>query len=224
MKIGITVGLVIAILALVACLVPLKQVAYAATVDYQDTETYYDDEPYEDMETYYENEPYEDTETYSKAVPLSYDAVNYVKNDTIKERRQIIIGGKVFQDEVVEVPIQVASVDVKNTDDIAGSFTVSFSGITPIFGSPSLTTKLDLSPSEVKTATCPAETFSTWQYNVTPSTKSIMSQRTVIKYREVEKQRTVTRYRQVEKERTVTKQRPETRYKKVTLLEYFGGK
>lgn len=31
----------------------------------------------------------------------------------------------------------------------------------------------------------------------------------------------VTKYRQVEKQKTVTKQRPETRYKKVTLLDYL---
>ena len=209
MKIGITVGVVIAIIALVVCLVPLKEVAYAVAVDYQDTETYYEDEPYED------------TETYNEAVPLSYDAVNYVKEDTIEEHHQIIIGGIVFLDEVVEIPIQVASVDVSNTDDIAGSFTVSFYGITPLFGSPSLNKKLDLSPGEVKTATCPAETLGTWHYDVTPSTKSITSQRTVIKYRQVEKQRTVTKFRQVEKERVVTKERPETRYKKVTLLDYL---
>ena len=196
MKIGIVTGVIVLIIALVVCLVPGVEVAYTATVDYQDTETYYEDVPYED------------TETYSEAVPLSYDAVNYVKEDTIEERRRIIIGGQVFQDEVVEVPIQVASVDVRNTDDIAGSFTVSFSGITPMFGSPSLTTKLDLSPNEVKTATCPADDVGDWSYSVSPSTKMI------------EKQRTVTKYRQVEKERTVTKQRLETRYKTVTLLEY----
>ena len=126
---------------------PLKTVAYTALVDYQDTETYY------------ENEPYQDTETYSEAAPLSYDAVKYVKEDTINQRSQIIIGGVVFEDKVVAVPIYIASVDVKNTDAIAGSFTVSFSGITPMFGSPSLTTKLDLSPDELKTAVCPAETI-----------------------------------------------------------------
>ncbi len=37
----------------------------------------------------------------------------------------------------------------------------------------------------------------------------------------MEKVRTVTKYMQVEKERTVTKQRTETRYKKVTLLDYI---
>ena len=40
-----------------------------------------------------------------------------------------------------------------------------------------------------------------WEYEATPGTK--------------------TEYKAVEKQRTVTKQRPETRYKKVTLLDYL---
>ena len=95
-------GLGVALLiSLVLTLLPLKTVAYTALVDYQDTETYY------------ENEPYQDTETYSEAAPLSYDAVKYVKEDTINQRSQIIIGGVVFEDKVVAVPIYIASVDVK---------------------------------------------------------------------------------------------------------------
>lgn len=39
MKIGIVAGVIVLIIALVVCLVPLKQVAYTVTVDYQDTET-----------------------------------------------------------------------------------------------------------------------------------------------------------------------------------------
>jgi len=38
---------------------------------------------------------------------------------------------------------------------------------------------------------------------------------------EVGSEKTVIRYNQLEKQRTVTKQRPETRYKKVTLLDYW---
>lgn len=185
MKVGIAIGLVIAIIALVVCLVPLKEVAYAVTVDY------------EDMETYYE------TETYMEAVPLTFEADNHVRADTIEEHQQIIIGGIVIQDEIVEVPIQVACVDVENTDNIAGNFTVSFSGIDPMFGELSLATTLSLSVGQQKTAECPTESIDDWSYTVTPSTKA------------------VTKYRQVEKQRTVIKQRQETRYKKVTLLDYL---
>lgn len=221
MKIGITVGIVIAILALVVCLVPLKEVAYAVAVDYEDTETFYENEPYEDTETYYEDEPYEDIETYYEDEPLDYEVIkSYVKKDTIKEHQQIIIGGIVFQDEVVNIPIQVACVDVKNTDTIAGTFTVVFNVAEPMLGEHSLNRKLDLTPNQIETATCPSENLGVWNYSITPSTKTIEKQREVTKYKQVEKQRTVTKYEQVEKQRVVTKQQEETRYKKITLLDY----
>ena len=196
-KVMIGVGIVIAIAALVVCLVPLKEVAYAVTVEYEDTETYYEDEPYETTENYTEN------------VPLSFEANAYVDEDVTYEHHQIIIGDIVFQDEIVEVTIYIACVEVKNTDDIAGEFVVSFSGFEPMFGSHFLTRTLSLSPGQEETAECLAESIADWDYEVTPSTK------------EVERERTVTKYRQVEKQRTVIKQRQETRYKKVTLLDYL---
>jgi hypothetical protein len=197
MKIGIAVGIVVAILALVVCLVPLKEVSYAITVDYEDTETYY------------ENEAYNATETYIEDVPLSFEADGYIEEDTIAERHQIIIGGIVFQDEIVEVPIEIACVKVKNTDDVAGNFTVSFSGFESMFGEISLTRTLSLYPGQRQTAECPADSIDDWNYEVRASTKPI------------EQERTVTKYRQVEKERTVIKQRQETRHKKVTALDYL---
>lgn len=197
MKIGIAVGTVIAIGALVVCLVPLKEVAYAVTVDYEDTETYYEDEPYQV------------TENYTQDVPLSFEADDYIRADTVEEHRRTVIGGIVIQDETVEVPIEVACVEVRNTDDVAGEFVVSFSGFEPMFGDHFLTRTLSLSPGQEETAECLAESIDDWDYDVTPGTK------------EVEQERTVTKYRQVEKQRTVTRQRQETRYKKLTLLDYL---
>jgi len=197
MKIGIILVVVIAIIAIVVCLVPLKTVAYTVMVDY------------EDIETYYEDEPYEVTENYTENVPLSFEANGYVEEDVIYEHQQIIIGGTVFQDEIVKVPIYIAYINVENTDDVAGEFVVSFSGFEPMFGELSLTTTLSLNPGQQKTAECPADSIDDWSYEVTPGTK------------EVEAQRTATKYRQVEKQRTVTKQRQETHYKKVTLLDYL---
>jgi hypothetical protein len=197
-KVGVVVGIAIAILALVACLVPLKTLAYAVTVDYEDTETYYEDEPYQT------------TETYIESVPLAFEADGYVDDDVTYEHHQIIIGDIVFQDEIVEVPIHVACVEIGNADDVTGDFTVSFSGFEPMFGEISLMRTLTLDPGETETAECPAESsIDDWSYEVRPSTK------------QVESERTVTKYRQVEKQRTVTKQRQETRYKKVTLLDYL---
>jgi hypothetical protein len=197
-KIGIAVGVVMVILALVVCLVPLKTVAYDVTVNY------------EDVETYYEDEPYQVTENYSEDVPLSFEAYAYIDEDVTYEHHQIIIGDIVFQDEIVEVTIYVACVAVRNTDDVSGDFTVSFSGFEPMFGEISLTRPLTLDPGGLETAECPAESsIDDWSYEVTPGTK------------QVESERTVTKYRQVQKQRTVMKQRPETRYKKVTLLDYL---
>lgn len=194
----VIIGIIIAVaIPLVVCVVPLKEVAYAVMVDYEDTETYYEDEPYQV------------TENYAEDVPLSFEANGYVKEDTIEEHRQIVIGDIVIQDEIVEVPIEVACVEVENTDAIAGEFVVSFSGFEPMFGELSLTTTLNLNPEQQKTAECPADYINDWSYEVTPSTK------------EVESERIVTKYQQVEKQRTVIKQRQETRYKKVTLLDYL---
>ena len=157
--------------------------------------------PYQDTETYYEDEPYEVTETYIATVPLSYEVIeSYVYDDTYTYHWQTDIGGLVGEG-TEEVPIQVAGVDIRNTDDIAGTFTVSFSGFTPLFFS---STELNLSPGEEKTASCPSEyDIDDWSYDVTPDMK------------DVEKERTVTKYRQVERERTVT------RYKKGSIFEYL---
>ncbi len=218
MKIGITVGVVIAILALVVCLVPLKEAAYTVAVEYQDTETYYEDVPYEDTETYYVDEPYKDTETYTETVPLDYEVVD--------------------SDVYYEGATLVFSVTIQNIDSASGTFTIRFSikvsGTTIDSGTIHLWSKqysdekeLDLKPGETKTAKHHADyadlrgVDKSCSYEVIPDTKLVEKERVVTKYRQVEKKRTVTKYRQVEKERTVTKERPETHYKKVTLLDYL---
>lgn len=197
MKAVIIVGIVLLFAALVICLAPLKTVAYAVMVEYKDTETYYEDEPYQVTETYTEN------------VPLTFEANSYIDEDVTYEHHQVIIGDIVFQDEIVEVPIYIACVDVKNTDDVFGQFAVYFSGFEPIYIVGSTTRILDLEPGEEKTAECAGDYIDDWEYEVVSGTK------------EVEKERTVTKYRQVEKQRTVIKHRPETRYEKVTFLYYL---
>lgn len=165
------------------------------------------DVPYQDTESYYVDEPYEATETYVETVPLSYEVVkSYVYEDTYTYHWTTDIGG-LTGEGTKEVPIQVAGVDIKNTDDIAGTFTVSFSGLTPLFHFDGFTVDLNLSPGEKKTASCPSEyDIHDWNYYVTPDTK------------EMEKERAVTRYRQVERERTVT------RYKRGSIFEYLRSR
>ena len=209
-KIGIAVGVIMVIAAIVVCAIPLKTIAYTVTVDYQDTETYYEDEPYE--------------------VPLGYEVTkSYVDKDTRLERHQIIIGGEVVQDEVVEVSSPIGCVIVQNTDNVSGTFNVVFSfyamdkaiadahrdtfghldkGDIRVLGEKYMgNDSVNLESGKTGTAKYNAyeidmdedEWF--WEYEVTPGTK--------------------TEYKQVEKQRTVTKQRPEPRYKKVTLLDYL---
>ena len=193
-KIAVVIG-VLLVVFLVVYLIPLKTVAYTVMVDYQDTETYYEDEPYEV------------TETYTETVLLDYEVVE--------------------SEGHAEGVTAVFSVVVRNEDNITGTFTVDFSvfyGCTFIEpGSIQITTmpfsheeELYLESNDTGTATYSVDNeypancdVDSWSYDVTPDTK------------EVEKERTVTEYRQVEKQRTVTKQRPETRYKKVTLLDYW---
>jgi hypothetical protein len=209
-KIGIPIGIIVAA-ALVLCLVPLKTVAYTVMADYQDTETYYENEPYE--------------------VPLDYDVTkSYVDKDTRLERHRIIIGGEVLQDEIVEVSSPIGCVMVQNIANVSGTFNVGFSfyaldkfeaelfkeGRTEsefkeymkIVGEKYNSNKnLNLESGEAGTAKYNAYDINMdedewfWEYEVTPGTK--------------------TEYNQVEKQRTVTKQRSETCYKKVTLLDYL---
>jgi len=194
MKIGIVIGIVIVVAALVVCLVPLKWVSYEVTVDYEDTETYY------------ENEPYEDIETYTETIPLDYE----VADSFDKEKN----GHPCTYVEVKNTD------DTSGLFIVTFSFKVSYIFIGG--GSIELVTyvledeekSLSLNPNESKTATyCEGDIDIgddwSWSYEVTAGTK------------EVERERTVIKYRQVEKERTVTKQRLEIYYKKVTLLNYL---
>lgn len=151
------------------------------------------DVPYQDIETYYEDEPYEANETYTATAPLTYEVTkSYVYEDTYTRHYTTQIGD-LFWEGTEEVPIQVAAVDIKNTDNATGTFTVSFSGFTPLFFS---STALNLSPSQKSTASCPSEyNIDEWSYDVTPDTKQVQKERTVTKYRQVQRERTVTRYK-----------------------------
>ncbi|MGA2669947.1 MAG: hypothetical protein ABSF21_00800 [Dehalococcoidia bacterium] len=193
-KAGIIIS-VIAIIALVVCLVPLKEVAYAVTVDYEDTATYY------------ENEPYNATEPYTETVPLDYEVVDTkerIDGDTtavsvVVRNKDSIAGTFTVDFSVIYVCTFIAPGSIKATAMFASD-----------------QRELHLDPNDTETARYTADNpypancgFDSWSYTVTPSTK------------EVEAERTVTKYRQVEKQRTVTKQRQETRYKKVTMLDYL---
>ena len=85
------------------------------------------DVPYQDTENYYVDEPYEVTETYYETQPLAYEVLeSYIDTESYQERRRIVIGGTVFQDEIVEVFYPIGCVSLQNNDSVSGTFAVQF--------------------------------------------------------------------------------------------------
>jgi hypothetical protein len=191
-KVVISIVIVVAI-ALVICFVPLKEVAYAVTVDYEDTETYYEDEPYEETETYYEPLEYlledqtfgthgGDPGLYFTLMNSSEIAGNFTFRLTTYCMKGQIPEDHIFTDSEITISEKIICLEPQETVEVHWSDN-------------------EYGIAGAKNYEC----YLAWE---------ILPQ-------EVEKERTVTKYRQVEKQRTVTKQRQETRYKKVTLLDYL---
>ena len=202
-KVVISLVTVVAVV-LVAGLVPLLEVPFPVTVQYQDTETYYVDEPYEVVETYFE------TET------LEYHIVEYHVGYAMEN---LPIGAK--------PPCAWALITLLNTDTASGTFIIhlylTVECLTPIgedrfdFVSNDYqdSKELYLEPGEIGTwekywteIDLSPESNCRWGYEVTGS-------------KTVEKQRTATKYRQVQRERTVTRERTETHYKRVPIFQYL---
>jgi hypothetical protein len=193
-KVVIPIVIVVAIVVVVG-FVPLIEVPYPVTVQYQDTATYYVDEPYEE------------TETYTEPVPLEYEVV---ESEGYSEGVTAVVSVVVRNED------SIAGTFNADLSVIWGCTFIKLGSIELTSLVTSDEVELYLEPNDAGTATYSADNpypsncgFDSWSYDVTPDTK------------EVEKERTVTKYRQVEKQRTVTKQRAETRYKKVTLLAYW---
>jgi hypothetical protein len=123
-------------------------------------------------------------------VPLTYEVTDYFDDTgSYSERRRIVIGDVVFQDEVVEVFYPIGHVTVENTDSVVGTFTLTFEFLqyndffpdNEFFadrynGEVSLT----IEPSDTGTATYGVQELDiaegewSWEYSVTPSTKTIL--------------------------------------------------
>ncbi len=193
-KVIISMGIVAAVVV-VGVFVPIVEVPYRVTVEYEDTETYY------------EAEPYEVVETYTETVPLDYEVV----------KSEAYVQGTTFFGSV-EVRNKDSTSGVFTVDFLV-VYGCTF--ISP--GSIHITShyvphqeELHLAPNGKKTATVTVDNddpascdVDSWNYDVIPSTK------------EVEKERTVIEYKQVEKERTVAREREETHYKRVPIFEYL---
>ena len=123
------VALVI-IFSAVGYFVPLVEVAYAETIEYQDTETYLEDEtytasePYEDMETYTEKEPYQGAEIHTVEEPLDYQIVeSYSKKDT-RRVPDNLMSFALGRDVTKEQSYLTSFVKIKNTDDVEGMYSI----------------------------------------------------------------------------------------------------
>lgn len=212
------VGIAIIVIAvIVICAVPLVTVPYVVAVSYEDTETYYVSEayqvkePYTVQEHYTRTETYYDEEPYQKSVPIDY-RVTYWQ----------------FYNWIWSPGCDVW-VRIKNTDLKSGTFTVTF--YITLKGGATITKRtskyIAIGDYEDVMVKYDGARCSSFTYSVTPPKKTITDYRTVQKtreitgYTEVVKYRDVTKYRDVPKQRTVTKTQQETRYKKVTVLEYL---
>ena len=202
-RIVISIGIVVAI-ALVVCLVPLKEVAYAVMVDYEDTETYYETEPLEYRE---------------------FDSFSGATEDWIEQRAAMY--GYGLPDELVLDPDWALYVVIQNLDNSSGTFQVCYTLATAdkeaaerqmwiIQRTPEEYEELDreywagnmslyLEHNEIGLAICPPEGI----YVAPDRVPFEHSHEIIVATKEVERQRIVTRQRQ------------EVRYNKVTLLDYL---
>jgi len=211
MKTGIAIGAVIVVVALVVSLVPLKEVAYAVTVDYEDTETYY------------ENEPLEYRELDSSIIygAPEFDVEEYV------DTRYGLAHKLVAQDYALSADDYALCVIVQNLDDAGGTFETHYTLTTADKEAAERqknliqrttdewqeldreyyegTVELYLEPGQVGAFICPSSGIYIALDRVPFDHSHDIVPATI----------------QLEKQRTVTRQRQETRYKKVDLLEYL---
>lgn len=226
--------IVVVVLVTAGFTVPVVAVPYEVTTEIQGTETYTEKEPYENTETYIVNEPYQATQSYNEQVPLNYQEIQkYDTKGFYSKRSMIIIGDVVFQDKIVTIYYPITCVDLKNTDDTAGDYSISFyltattydQSFPPLLGGTyTKHCSIQMESGETKTFKSEFEEVDlsrqnyTWTYSVNAGTKIIPKERIVTKYKDVEKTRTVTLYRDVKKTRPITIPSTETRYKKVPLI------
>ena len=154
-KIAIISSVILVALALLVCLVPIRDEAYAVTVNY--------------------------TEPATKYVNLSYKVDDYMGTEIVEEYR--VTGSCGCTRKLVEVEYQVYCLNVTNTDDVSGQFLVVLSGFAD--GMPySQNTTLSLNVSEQKTAEYQAEVIDLCRFEVLPGWKEIETGELVTKQRQ----------------------------------------
>jgi len=209
-KIGITLGVITLVAALVICLAPLKGVAYTVTVDYEDTETYYVDEPYEELQDVTEALKYQ----YLGFGSGGYTKLdgNYVCGPHYKLMNRAEVAGH------FTLRLTLYSIEKDKYLDLQWEYPHGFPEevIESEFEKLIVEKVLYLEPGEIGEAA-----WSLKELIGKDCTEIEHSEDWKVLPEEIVKQKMITKYRQVEKQRTVTKQRQETRYKKVTLLDYL---
>jgi len=168
-RVGIIAGSILVALVLIVCLVPLRDEAYTVTVNY--------------------------TAPITKYLSLNYEAHDYTRIDIVEEYRQT--GSCRCNRKLVKVEVQVACVDVENTDNIPSDFMVILSGFINGCVPFSQNYTLSLNVSERKTVEYQAEVIDEWYFEVLPG------------------------WKEVETGDFITERRQEIRYKKVTAIEYL---
>jgi len=182
-KIGIAVGIIILVAALVVCLIPLKTAAYTMMVDYQVNETYFE------------------TET----VPVK---IEIVEHHLFKEDYPSLVDANVtlFTWTSVRGKVKNTSNVTLAAIDVELDVEYQVEGLEGrIFVMPG-TIDLDpaaFKPGELRDFEVRIQNGAKEGYTISVVTPKSTDTKTT-----------------VEKQRTVTEQRPETRYKKVTLLDY----
>ncbi len=122
----------VVVIGAVGYFVPLVEVAYAETIEYQDTETFYEvekytvTEPYEDIETVVYSVPYQD-----KEIHIGYYALEYnLLDDYVLEQKvtpdDIFLWVRGEIDQLAKTNYLMTRAILVNTDDTPGEFTVIF--------------------------------------------------------------------------------------------------
>lgn len=203
---AIAAGVVILIVAIVTCFVPLRTVSYTATIPYQTTETYYEQEPYQ--------------------VEEAYNYTHHV-NDKIFDNGTSLPPGFDYPLSIYLEP-EGATVTgiIREYAGYGIDFYVFYEGgyYAWTLGQPNLPL--------VKLSDVTSQFFS-FAPSVSGNYYFVLSNRNSSKdkmvyleayyYHSVTEQRyrTITKYRDVEKQRIVTEYRQETRYEKVSILDYL---
>lgn len=207
-----TLVIFLVVAAVVICSVPLKEVSYTVEVPYQDTETYTEIEPYQIKETIVEER--ESERYFTRAIWPEYI---YWYTFEVREPT-IFIGHISFKGE--------GNLCMYTTENFPPPLIETMQGT---FWDSQKFNKFQQA-SFLTLRTIKEERF---QFSAEPNNLYYITfyacghlcwgeyKLSLTKRQSIPVEKLTTKYKEVEKQRTVWKVRPETRYKKVTLIDYL---